>query len=90
MLIVLKDRGNQDLIKEIQGLLQSKFGCASHLIGENKRVWRGFYEGKWRHGADHFCEPGIFGIQVLHVNGYPNDSCGRGNLYSWIPHGIVS
>lgn len=38
MLIVLKDRGNQSLIKKIQDLLEKKFSCHSHLIGENQRV----------------------------------------------------
>lgn len=38
MLIVLKERNNETLIQEIQELLQKKFDCPSHIIGENKRV----------------------------------------------------
>ncbi len=38
MLIVLKDKNNDPLISELQKLLQDKFGCPSHLIGENRRV----------------------------------------------------
>lgn len=38
MLIVLKDKNNQPLLKEIQSLLQTKYGCPSHVIGENQRV----------------------------------------------------
>lgn len=38
MLIVLKEKNNQPLLAEIQQLLQSRHGCSSHIIGENKRV----------------------------------------------------
>lgn len=38
MLIVLKDSGNDLLIKELQELLKKKFACSSHIIGENRRV----------------------------------------------------
>ncbi len=38
MLIVLKEKNNQSLLKEIQDLLVSKYGCKSHVIGENQRV----------------------------------------------------
>ncbi len=38
MLIVLKDKNNQTLLKEIQDLLQTKYGSPSHVIGENRRV----------------------------------------------------
>lgn len=38
MLIVLKDKNNQALLQEIQDLLQTKYGCLSHVIGENRRV----------------------------------------------------
>lgn len=38
MLIVLKERSNTALISEIQELLQSKYSCPSHIIGENRRV----------------------------------------------------
>lgn len=38
MLIVLQEKNNQSLISELQALLTSKFQCASHIIGENKRV----------------------------------------------------
>ncbi len=38
MLIVLKEKNNQPLLTEVQQLLQSKYGCASHVIGENQRV----------------------------------------------------
>ena len=38
MLIVLKRKNDAPLLKELQHLLEKKFGCPSHLIGENKRV----------------------------------------------------
>ncbi len=38
MLIVLKERSNEPLILEIQEILSAKYGCSSHLIGENRRV----------------------------------------------------
>lgn len=38
MLIVLKAKNNKPLLQEIQDLLASKYGCASHVIGENQRV----------------------------------------------------
>lgn len=38
MLIVLKDKNNQALLKELSALLSSKFDCPSHIIGENNRV----------------------------------------------------
>lgn len=38
MLIVLKEKNNQALLQSVQDLVQSKFGCPSHIIGENKRV----------------------------------------------------
>lgn len=38
MLIVLKEKKNTKLIKHLQELLQKKYGCASHIIGENHRV----------------------------------------------------
>lgn len=38
MLVVLKEKNNQSLLQEIQSLLLSKYGCDSHVIGENKRV----------------------------------------------------
>ncbi len=38
MLIVLKEKNNMPLITDIQGLLQAKYGCESHVIGENRRV----------------------------------------------------
>ena len=38
MLIVLKERNNQSLIKTVRSLLQEKYGCGSHVIGENQRV----------------------------------------------------
>ena len=38
MLIVLKERNNQTLLKELQHLLKEKYGCPSHVIGENKKV----------------------------------------------------
>lgn len=38
MLIVLKEKNNMSLITDIQGLLEAKYGCESHVIGENRRV----------------------------------------------------
>lgn len=38
MLIVLKEKNNEELLQKVQDLLQSKFGCPSHIIGENRRV----------------------------------------------------
>ena len=38
MLVVLKAKNNQPLLKEVQELLKSKYGCESHVIGENRRV----------------------------------------------------
>ena len=38
MLIVLHTPGNTALIEQLQDLLKKKFNCASHIIGENKRV----------------------------------------------------
>lgn len=38
MLIVLKNKNDAPLIKELTHLLAEKFGCPSHMIGENKRV----------------------------------------------------
>ncbi len=38
MLIVLRERNNADLLKEISTLLEKKYGCESHVIGGNKRV----------------------------------------------------
>lgn len=38
MLIVLREKNNKALLDEVQGLLHTKFGCPSHVIGENKRV----------------------------------------------------
>lgn len=38
MLVVLKEKNNQPLLAEIQSLLKSKYGCDSHVIGENQRV----------------------------------------------------
>jgi 3-deoxy-7-phosphoheptulonate synthase len=38
MLIVLKDKGNDSLLKELQRLLKDKFDCPSHVIGSNRRV----------------------------------------------------
>jgi 3-deoxy-7-phosphoheptulonate synthase len=38
MLIVLKERNNTSLIHEVQELLKKKYGCPSHIIGENRRV----------------------------------------------------
>ncbi len=38
MLIVIKERNHESLIKELQSLLQEKYGCQSHVIGGNKRV----------------------------------------------------
>jgi 3-deoxy-7-phosphoheptulonate synthase len=38
MLIVLKQRNDSVLIHEIQELLKKKYGCPSHVIGQNRRV----------------------------------------------------
>ncbi len=38
MLIVLKDKNNVALLADIQKLLETKYGCPSHVIGETKRV----------------------------------------------------
>jgi 3-deoxy-7-phosphoheptulonate synthase len=38
MLIVLKEKNDQKLIAHIRDLLQHKYGCESHVIGENGRV----------------------------------------------------
>jgi 3-deoxy-7-phosphoheptulonate synthase len=38
MLIVLKEKNNAPLLQKVQQLLESKFGCPSHVIGENRRV----------------------------------------------------
>ena len=38
MLIVLKEKNNQDLIAHVQDLLKRKYETDSHVIGENKRV----------------------------------------------------
>ncbi len=38
MLIVLKERSNENLLTEIQTLLKNKFDCPSHVIGGNRRV----------------------------------------------------
>ncbi len=38
MLIVLKQRNDAALIHEIQELLKKKYGCPSHVIGQNRRV----------------------------------------------------
>ena len=38
MLIVLKEKKNTALISHLQKLIVDKFGCASHMIGNNERV----------------------------------------------------
>ncbi|HRH93950.1 MAG TPA: 3-deoxy-7-phosphoheptulonate synthase [Candidatus Peribacteria bacterium] len=38
MLIVLKEKKNAVLLKHLQELLEKKYGCPSHVIGENRRV----------------------------------------------------
>jgi 3-deoxy-7-phosphoheptulonate synthase len=38
MLIVLKEKNNSALISHLQDLLQKKYGCPSHIIGNNNRV----------------------------------------------------
>lgn len=38
MLIVLKEKKNTALISHLQKLIADKFGCASHMIGNNERV----------------------------------------------------
>ncbi len=38
MLIVIKERNHESLIRTLQTLLQEKYGCPSHVIGGNKRV----------------------------------------------------
>ena len=38
MLIVLKEKKNQSLIKHLQDLLKTKYDCDSHVIGNNHRV----------------------------------------------------
>jgi 3-deoxy-7-phosphoheptulonate synthase len=38
MLIVLKEKNDKALISHIRELLQHKYGCESHVIGENGRV----------------------------------------------------
>lgn len=38
MLVVLKEKNNQALLTSLQELLNKKYDCPSHVIGENKRV----------------------------------------------------
>ena len=38
MLIVLKEKNHTALINEISDLLEKKYGCQSHVIGQNRRV----------------------------------------------------